>query len=451
MIGVNNLVCGEEIQSILEAIVELVIEIRRLAPGARSRSSLSRLSGPSSAIATTIEEDLTRLWRKFRTRSAWSNRRDWSPLGAEAHCYESDAVHFTRAGYQRLTAATARALADRRGARCFGSFMAHDSDPAKPLSVSRRPRIAETTDWRWGDCRCGTGAAGVPHFVANRHKVWGSNCNLRCIYTTGNCKRRRAMPTGVKMDAAFAFRCSDRIPPRSEVIGRATSGDSGQRLQGALQVERSDLDRHGGQWDAHVMDGRGDQTSQDASASGKKRQGDRRGARRAVAQRGHRQGQPGRIKSSGGSIGGADRQRAPSSPRATAPCERGPGSLPHGEPDPRAPSRAEETAVDVRRRGGRRDAQAGPRGSRRSRLPMADWRSDERGIGLLRSPSGAGPSDCAGHCRLAYQPPKGMRHSSALVQLPVLRAEGGASILAFPLPTADPILSASAGDEAMRA
>lgn len=158
------------------------------------------------------------------------------------------------------------------------------------------------------------------------------------------------------------------------------------------------------------------------------------------------------IKLSGGPSAGADRQRAPSSPRATALCERGPRApssrraLIHALPrEPRKPQWmfADAEVGEMLRLGLEEIAEAN------CRWPIGDPMSEE--FAYCGLPPARGRSYCAGHCRLAYQPPKGMRHSSALVQLPVLRAEGGASILAFPLPTADPILSASAGDEAMRA
>ena len=112
MIGVNNLVCGEEIQSILEAIVELVIEIRRLAPGAKVAIVSLPPFGPEFRYRDDDRRRLNEALAKIPNAICVVEPADWSPLGAEAHCYQSDAVHFTRAGYQRLTAATARALAD---------------------------------------------------------------------------------------------------------------------------------------------------------------------------------------------------------------------------------------------------------------------------------------------------------------------------------------------------
>ncbi len=157
------------------------------------------------------------------------------------------------------------------------------------------------------------------------------------------------------------------------------------------------------------------------------------------------------IKLSGGAAAGTDRQRAPSSPRATAPCERGPKAassrraLVHALP--REPRRqqwifAEAEVGEMLRLGLEEIAEAN------CRWPLGDPMTED--FAYCGLPPARGRSYCAGHCRLAYKPPKGTQDSDGLARLPAPR--GGAAILAFPLPPAsDPALSVSASDEALRA
>lgn len=158
------------------------------------------------------------------------------------------------------------------------------------------------------------------------------------------------------------------------------------------------------------------------------------------------------IKLSGGASAGADRQRAPYSPRAPALCERGPRpassrrALVHALPrEPRRPQWifADAEVGDMLRLGLEEIAEAN------CRWPLGDPMSEDFSYCGLRPAKGR--SYCAGHCRLAYKPPKGAQESGALARLPASGAGSGAAILAFPMPAGDPALLASAGDEAMRA
>ncbi len=158
------------------------------------------------------------------------------------------------------------------------------------------------------------------------------------------------------------------------------------------------------------------------------------------------------IKLNGGSPAGADRPRAASVPRDRAVCERGPravssrrAAVPALPREPRRPQWvfAEAEVGDMLRLGLEEIAEAN------CRWPLGDPLSED--FAYCGLPPARGRSYCAGHCRLAYQPPKGSRDSAALARLPAARTEGGAAILAFPLPPGDPAISGSAGDEALSA
>ena len=110
MIGVNNLLGGEETQSIIEAIIDVVSEIRRVAPGAKVAAVSLPPFGPEFRCRDDDRRILNKALAKIPDVICVAEPTDWAPLGAEARCYQPDAVHFTRAGYERLTAATTRAL-----------------------------------------------------------------------------------------------------------------------------------------------------------------------------------------------------------------------------------------------------------------------------------------------------------------------------------------------------
>ena len=156
------------------------------------------------------------------------------------------------------------------------------------------------------------------------------------------------------------------------------------------------------------------------------------------------------IKLNGGGPAGADRPRAASVPRAVG--ERGPRTVSSRRalvPSlPREPRKtqwifAEAEVGEMLRLGLEEIAEAN------CRWPLGDPLNED--FAYCGLPPARGRTYCAGHCRLAYQPPKGSRETGALARLPIPRADGGAEILAFPVPAADLSHPASAGDEALRA
>ena len=110
IVGVNNLASGDDIQSIVEAIGDVIGEIRRSAAAAK----IAVVSLPPFGPDFRLRDDDRTLFNASLTKMAdvivVGEPAHWAPRGTEAGCYQPDAVHFTRAGYERLTAATARAL-----------------------------------------------------------------------------------------------------------------------------------------------------------------------------------------------------------------------------------------------------------------------------------------------------------------------------------------------------
>ena len=138
------------------------------------------------------------------------------------------------------------------------------------------------------------------------------------------------------------------------------------------------------------------------------------------------------IKLSGGAAAGTDRQRAPSSPRATALCERGPKAassrraLVHALP--REPRRqqwifAEAEVGEMLRLGLEEIAEAN------CRWPLGDPMSED--FAYCGLPPARGRSYCAGHCRLAYQAAEGGRKIAMGSRASPLR-RGGAAIRCVP-------------------
>ncbi|MFY9969176.1 MAG: SGNH/GDSL hydrolase family protein, partial [Roseiarcus sp.] len=85
-------------------------EIRRVAPAAK----IAVVSLPPFGPDFRLRDDDRTLFNASLMKMAdvivVGEPAHWAPRGTEAGCYQPDAVHFTRAGYERLTAATARAL-----------------------------------------------------------------------------------------------------------------------------------------------------------------------------------------------------------------------------------------------------------------------------------------------------------------------------------------------------
>jgi lysophospholipase L1-like esterase len=110
MIGVNNLMCGDDVRSIIEAIGDVVDQIRRVAPGARIAVVSLPPLGPNFRLRDDDRKVLNASLAKTPGVVVVGEPAHWAPHGTEAPCYQQDAVHFTRAGYELLTAATARVL-----------------------------------------------------------------------------------------------------------------------------------------------------------------------------------------------------------------------------------------------------------------------------------------------------------------------------------------------------
>jgi lysophospholipase L1-like esterase/tetratricopeptide (TPR) repeat protein len=110
IVGVNNLVCGEDVQSIVEAIGDVVSEIRRVAPRAEIAAISLPPFGPEFRYRDDDRKGLNASLAQIPEVILVGELAGWEPHGTEARCYQPDGVHFTREGYKRLTAATARAL-----------------------------------------------------------------------------------------------------------------------------------------------------------------------------------------------------------------------------------------------------------------------------------------------------------------------------------------------------
>jgi lysophospholipase L1-like esterase len=111
MIGVNNLMHGDDVQSIVAAIGDVVGEIRRVAPGARIAVVALPPFGPDFRFRDDDRQALNASLEKLSDVSVIGEPAHWAPRGTEACCYQPDAVHFTRAGYARLSAAARAILA----------------------------------------------------------------------------------------------------------------------------------------------------------------------------------------------------------------------------------------------------------------------------------------------------------------------------------------------------
>ena len=111
IIGVNNLAGGEDIQSIVAGVGDVIGEARRVAPGAKIAAVALPPFGPDFRLRNDDRKALNASLAKMPDGIVVGDPAHWAPHGNEAGCYQPDAVHFTRVGYERLTAAAARALA----------------------------------------------------------------------------------------------------------------------------------------------------------------------------------------------------------------------------------------------------------------------------------------------------------------------------------------------------
>ncbi len=131
IIGVNNLAEGDEVQSIVEAVGDVIGEARRVAPGAKIAAVALPPFGPDFRLRDDDRKALNASLANMPDVIVVGEPAHWAPHGSEAGCYHPDAVHFTRAGYDRLTAAAAQALAGQEGCP--------PTEPGAPVGLSRRP------------------------------------------------------------------------------------------------------------------------------------------------------------------------------------------------------------------------------------------------------------------------------------------------------------------------
>ncbi len=144
------------------------------------------------------------------------------------------------------------------------------------------------------------------------------------------------------------------------------------------------------------------------------------------------------VKLNGGGSGRADRPRTASAPRVRAAGERDPRTVSSRRAIvhalPRESRRAQwifagAEVGDMLRLGLEEIAEGN------CRWPLGDPLSED--FAYCGLPPAKGRSYCAGHCRMAYQPPKQYRENGgAPALLPGGRVHGGAAILAFPPPAA---------------
>ena len=168
----------------------------------------------------------------------------------------------------------------------------------------------------------------------------------------------------------------------SRPIGPGTQGKRRFSLGGLPRKQR----RVWNMWTEAAIE-----NSQTIGARRKKREQHRCGARRAVAQRRDRQGEPDRRQAHRQHpLLGAASSSAEHGTAATAGDRAHRFSFMEAGRRPRRPARA-EAGMGLRRSPGRRDAEGGARGDSRKLLPMAARRSNERGIRLLRRSDREGP------------------------------------------------------------
>ena len=110
IIGVNNLAGGDEVQAIAEAIGGVIGEASRVAPGARIAAIALPPFGRDFQCRDDDRKALNGSLAKMPDVIVVGEPAHWAPHGSDAGCYQPDAIHFTHAGYARLTAAAVRAL-----------------------------------------------------------------------------------------------------------------------------------------------------------------------------------------------------------------------------------------------------------------------------------------------------------------------------------------------------
>ncbi len=110
IIGVNNLLAGDDIQAIIGAVEEVIRETRRAAPAAQIAAVALPPFGPDFKFRDGDRNAFNAALAALTDAAVVDEPAHWTPRGAEASCYHPDGVHFSQAGYERLTRSAARAL-----------------------------------------------------------------------------------------------------------------------------------------------------------------------------------------------------------------------------------------------------------------------------------------------------------------------------------------------------
>ena len=110
IIGVNNLLAGDEIQAVIGAVEDVIRETRRAAPAARLAAVALPPFGPDFRFRDRDRNAFNAALAALTDAAVVDEPAHWAPRGAEASCYHPDCVHFSQAGYERLTKAAARTL-----------------------------------------------------------------------------------------------------------------------------------------------------------------------------------------------------------------------------------------------------------------------------------------------------------------------------------------------------
>ncbi len=117
IVGVNNLLAGDDVRAVIEAVGDVILEMRRAAPAAKIAIVALPPFGPDFRFREADRNTFNAALADLKDAAAVEGPADWAPRGAEASCYQADGVHFTRAGYERLTKAAAQTPAGRDGRR----------------------------------------------------------------------------------------------------------------------------------------------------------------------------------------------------------------------------------------------------------------------------------------------------------------------------------------------
>ncbi len=113
IIGVNNLLAGDDIQAVISAVEDVIRETRRTAPAARLAAVALPPFGSDFRFRDGDRNAFNAALAALTDAAVVDEPAHWAPRGAEASCYHPDCVHFSQAGYERLAKAAARTLGAR--------------------------------------------------------------------------------------------------------------------------------------------------------------------------------------------------------------------------------------------------------------------------------------------------------------------------------------------------